>query len=216
MTFIDAKTRDLKTVNKEIKESVNGVSVVIKDAAHLHGLAAGLKEGEILIEGEAGDYLAVLNAGATIETRGNVGKYLADNMNSGTVIISGNTEYGAGMYTYGGTLVIHGNTGDFTATMNKGATIIVAGDVGDEAATYMLAGDFIVVGNAGSNFANFLIRGNVYIGGEWQSLGHNTRVEPMSDEDLKKLQGYFKTYAIDADAEKFKKIVAASLKPFYH
>lgn len=188
---------------------------MIKDAAHIDGLAAGLKLGDVIIEG-GGDYLAVLNAGATIRVKSDVGKYLADNMNSGLVIAEGSTQYGAGMYCYGGTLVIHGDAGDFTGTMNKGADILIAGNVGDEAGTYMLAGNLVVVGNAGKNFANYLIRGSVYIGGEWVSQGHNTRIEPLSPEDLSKLRHYFTTYGIQAEPETFKKLVAASEKPFYH
>ncbi len=159
--------------------------------------------------------MAVLNNGATIRVGKDAGKYLADNMTAGKVIVDGSTEYGAGQYCYGGTLVIHGNTGDFTATMNKGAVIIVEGNVGDEVGTYMLKGDLVIVGNAGENLANYLIRGNVYIGGEWQSLGHNTRVEPVTPEDIQKLRTYFETYGIKAHPEGFKKIVAASMKPFY-
>jgi glutamate synthase domain-containing protein 3 len=100
--------------------------------------------------------------------------------------------------------------------MNKGATIIVTGDVGDEAGTYMLKGDLIVVGDAGENFANCLIRGNVYIGGHWKSIGHNTRTEPLTDADKAKLRAYFESYQIQADPAIFKKIVAASEKPFYN
>ena len=111
---------------------------------------------------------------------------------------------------------MRGNAGDFTATMNKGAIVIVCGNVGDEAGTYMLKGDLIVVGDAGENFANCLIRGNVYIGGNWKSLGSNTKVEPLSAEDKAKLKAYIETYQNDADPATFKKIVAASEKPFYH
>jgi glutamate synthase domain-containing protein 3 len=216
MIEINANAKDLKTVNQELKTSINGTQVVIKDAEHLHGLAAGLKSGSVKVLGDAGDYLAVLNAGATIEVEAGVGKYLADNMNSGEVIVQGNTDYGAGMYCYGGTLVVHGNAGDFTGTMNKGAIIIIAGDVGDEAGTYMLAGDLVVVGDAGKNFANYLIRGNVYIAGAWESLGHNTHEAAMTEEDLEKIRKYLETYKIQADPAKFKKLVAASEKPFYH
>ena len=138
MIQIDARSKDLKTVNGELKGSVNGTEFIVKDASHLHGLAAGLKKGSVTVQGGGGDYLAVLNAGATIEVDANVGKYLADNMNSGTVIVRGDTDYGAGMYCYGGTLVIYGNAGDFTGSMNKGATIIVAGDVGDVVRTEMV------------------------------------------------------------------------------
>jgi glutamate synthase domain-containing protein 3 len=80
----------------------------------------------------------------------------------------------------------------------------------------MLKGDMVVVGNAGSNFANCLIRGTIYIRGNWASLGHNTRVEPLTEEDISKLRDYLKTYAMEATPEEFKKIVAASEKPFYN
>ena len=60
MKTIDAKTKDLKALNSALKESVNGTPVKVKNAAHLHGLAAGLKHGEVIIEGDAGDYLGVL------------------------------------------------------------------------------------------------------------------------------------------------------------
>jgi glutamate synthase domain-containing protein 3 len=120
------------------------------------------------------------------------------------------------MYCYGGNLVVRGDAGDFTGTMNKGATILVVGNVGAEAGTYMLAGDLIVVGNAGENFANYLIRGNVFIGGDWETLGNNCDVVPLSEEDIEKLRAIFETYKVEAPITEFKKVVAASEKPFYH
>ena len=216
MKTINAKTKDLRALNTALKESVNGTPVTVQNASQLHGIGAGLKHGEVIIESDAGDYVGVLNAGATIKVAKNAGKYVADNMTAGTVIIEGSADYGTGQYCYGGTVVVRGNAGDFTATMNKGAVIIVTGDVGDEAGTYMLKGDLIVVGNAGRNFANYLIRGTVYIGGQWQTIGHNTKIEPMTDEDKAKLREYFETYQIKADPTVFKKIVAASEKPFYN
>ncbi len=215
MITIDAQGKDLRAVNHALKQSVNGQTILLENASHLNGLAAGLTHGDVLVQDDAGDYMAVLNSGATIRVGKNAGKYLADNMTGGQVIVDGSTDYGAGQYCYGGTLVIHGNAGDFTATMNKGAVIIVEGSVGNEVGTYMLKGDLVIIGNAGENLANYLIRGSVYIAGEWQSLGHNTRVEPMTPEDIQKLRTYFETYGIKAHPEGFKKIVAASMKPFY-
>jgi glutamate synthase domain-containing protein 3 len=215
MKVLDAKSKELKTFSRKLKDSLNSHPIEVTNASHLHGLAAGLKKGEIMIEGDAGDYLGVLNAGATITVRGDVGNYVADNMTSGTLIIEGSTGYGAAQYCYGGTVVIRGNAGDFTATMNKGATILINGDVGSDAGTYMLDGDLIVVGSAGEHFANYLIRGFVYIRGEWASLGHNTQVESMQEIDIEKLQNLFDTYEISASPNDFKKIVAASEKPFY-
>jgi glutamate synthase domain-containing protein 3 len=216
MPTINAKGKELKTISKAIKESLDDHPVEVKNAEHLHGLAAGLDRGEVIITGNAGDYLGVLNKGADIKVMGDVGNYAADNMTDGKVTIKGNAGFGAGQYCYGGTVIVHGNAGDFTATMNKGATIIVGHDVGAEVGTYMLAGDLIIIGNAGKNLANYLIQGNVYIGGEWKSLGNNTREETMTDEDTTKLRTLLKEYNFKANPSKFKKIVAASEKPFYH
>ena len=212
---VDASGRDLRSVSTELKELVVQGPVVIQGAAHLHGLVAGLKGGEVTIGGDSGNYLAVLNDGATIRVKGNAGRYLADNMTRGVVIVEGNADYGAGQYCYGGTVVVNGNAGDFSAVMNKGATIIIKGSVGDEVATYMLDGDLVIVGDAGMNLGNFLIRGNIYIGGNWKSLGHNTLLEEMAQTDLAKLSGYFGEYTIEADPRTFRKIVRLSEKPFY-
>ncbi len=212
---VDASGRDLRSVSIELKEAVAKGPVVIHGAAYLHGLFAGFKKGEVIIEGDSGDYLGVLNDGATIRITGNAGRYLADNMTGGTVIVEGDAGYGVGQYCYGGTIVVKGNAGDFTAVMNKGATIIIEGNVGDEVATYMLAGDLVIVGDAGKNLGNYLIRGNIYVGGKWESLGHNTLLEEMTQADLVRLRGYFDEYGIKADPMIFKKIVRLSEKPFY-
>lgn len=214
-TALDVKDLDLRAASEAIKHAPREHTVEIHNAAHLHGLCAGLKEGEYTILGDAGDYLGVLNDGATVEVTGNVGSYVGDNMTRGLILVRGSAGYGAGLYPYGGALVVRGSAGDFTATMNKGATIIVCGDVGDECGTYHLAGDFIVVGNAGLNFGNFLIRGSLYLGGEFASQGHNTRVEELTVEDQQKLRRLFEQFDVNADVSKFRKLVAQSQKPFY-
>ena len=216
MKTIDAKGKDLKAVNAALRDSLNGAPITVKNAQHLSGLGAGFKHGEVIVDSEAGDYVGVLNAGATIRLKHNAGKYLGDNMTGGVIVVEGDADYGAGQYCYGGTVVVRGSAGSFTATMNKGATIIINGNVGDEAATYMLKGNLIIVGNAGKNFANYLIRGTVYIGGQWESMGNNTKLEPLSEDDTARLRGYFEQYEIKADPASFRKIVAASEKPFYN
>lgn len=214
-TVIDARACELRSVTTDLRAHLGEGKVTVCDAEHLHGLAAGLKAGEVTILGDAGDYLGVLNDGATIHVTGNVGSYLADNMTRGTVIVDGNSGRGAAPYCYGGTVVVRGNAGDFTAVMNKGATVIIGGNVGSEVATYMLAGDLVIVGSAGKNLGNYLIRGNIYIAGDWETLGHNTKLEALTDADVVKLRAYFDQYGIAADPASFKKIVRLSEKPFY-
>jgi len=216
MVTRNVNSLSLHEVNTYLRSTANGEPLEVNHADHLHGLAAGMKHGEIIINGDAGDYLGVLNAGATIRVTRDTGNYLADNMTNGTVTIEGNAGFGAAQYCYGGTVVIRGNAGDFTGTMNKGAVILINGDVGDDVGNYMIKGDLIVVGNAGDHFANYLIRGTIFLGGEYRSLGHNTKLAALNDDDLARLQGYFEKFGIQADPAKFKKIIAASEKPFYH
>jgi glutamate synthase domain-containing protein 3 len=212
---VDARGRDLRSVSTELKKSIAKGPVTIQEASHLHGFLAGFESGEVIFIGDSGDYLGVLNNGATIHVKGNAGHYLADNMTHGLVIVEGDAGYGVGQYCYGGTVVVKGNAGDYTAVMNKGATIIITGNVGDEVATYMLAGDLVIVGDAGKNLGNYLIRGNIYIGGDWQSLGHNTLLEEMTQVDVDRLRGYLDEYGIEANPTVFRKIVRLSEKPFY-
>jgi len=206
---------DLRAVNAQLRGASPNGPLRISDVADLSGLAAGLGQGEVVVDGDAGDYLAALNHGANVRVAGDVGCYLADNMTRGAVVVAGNAGYAAAPYCYGGVVVINGDAGDFTAVMNKGATVIVGGNVGDDVATYMLDGDVIVVGNAGENLANYLIRGNIYVGGEWKSLGHNTKVEDITPGDASKLQQLFDQYGIGAEPSSFRKVRPVSEKPFY-
>ena len=212
---LDASGRDLRSASAELTASVAEGPVAIVEAGHLHGLAAGLKGGEVTIEGDGGDYLGALNDGATIRVTGRAGRYLGDNMTRGTILVDGDAGDGAGAYCYGGTIVIRGNAGHLAGVMNKGATIIVGGDVGDDAGTYMLAGDVVVMGNAGRNLGNYLIRGHIYIAGNWQSLGHNAQLEEMTADDISRLGTLFKRFELDADPAGFEKLGRVSEKPFY-
>jgi glutamate synthase domain-containing protein 3 len=214
-SVLDAEGKELRAASTELKRLLGKDAVIVKNATHLHGLCAGLKSGEITLEGDGGDYLGVVNDGALVRVLGNAGKYVADNMTAGKVIVEGNADYGAAQYCYGGTAIIKGSAGDFTATMNKGATVIVGGDVGDETATYMVAGDVIVAGNAGRNLGNYLIRGNIYIQGVWDSLGHNCTVGELDAEDVQKLGALLDEHGVAADAKAFRKITPLSDKPFY-
>ncbi len=211
---VDASGRDLRSVSTEVREAIDRGPVVIREAAHLHGLAAGCHSGDVRIEGGAGDYLGVVNDGATIYVDGNAGRYLGDNMTRGTIVVDGNAGDGVGQYCYGGTIVVKGNAGDLVAVMNKGATIVIGGNVGDEVGTYMLAGDLVIVGDAGKNLGNYLIRGNIYAR-QWQSLGHNTRQEELTADDVAKLRACLDKAGIQADPTTFKKIGRLSEKPFY-
>ncbi len=56
-TALDVKDLDLKSASAAIQRAAGGGAVEISNAAHLHGALAGLKKGEYVVGGDAGDYL---------------------------------------------------------------------------------------------------------------------------------------------------------------
>ncbi len=213
---IEENKFELKYISQQIKNALkeNG-AVTITEYLNLDGLASGLRYGIVNFKGSVGDYVGVLNSGAKIIIEGDVGNYLADNMISGEVIVNGNAGYCTAPYCYGGTVVIFGNCGDFLGTMNKGATILIEKNAGNDIGTYMLAGNIILLENAGERVGNFFIRGRIFIRGKWKSLGHNTKVEDLTSEDMDFLQQLLSSYNIKAKTEEFTKLVPETDKPFY-
>ncbi|MEM0078656.1 MAG: tributyrin esterase [Nitrososphaerota archaeon] len=214
---IDASNKDLRFVNSEIRKALqNGASkILIDNASHLHGLASGLKQGNIIVNSDTGDYTAALNDGASITINGDAGRFLADNMTKGVVIVNGDVGYGCGVYCYGGIIFVDGDSGDFLGALNKGAVIIVTGDCGDNVGTYMVGGEIIILGDVGEKVGDWIIRGNIFIDGKYKSLGHNCKETPIGTEDIRRLKNYFDAFRVDADPRNMKKLTPISLRPFY-
>ena len=114
-----------------------GVKARVRNAEGIHGLAAGICQGEVEVEGGVGDYAAMLigkreqkergGAGPRIVINGGAGAYLADNAWAGEVVVKGLVGDYAGVYSYGGTIVIHGSAGNGVGQLLKGATIVING-----------------------------------------------------------------------------------------
>ncbi|MFX1535514.1 MAG: hypothetical protein ACFFDI_14910 [Promethearchaeota archaeon] len=212
----EIKDFKLKNINQKIKNELKDhEEVTIRNCDLKNGIAAGLRQGKIVIKGSTGDYIGMLNSGAKIIIEGDVGNFVGDNMTSGEIVVKGNASYCAAPYCYGGKAVILGSCGDFSGTMNKGATILVQKDVGNDIGTYMLAGDIILLGNAGERLGHFLISGRIFIRGKWKSLGHNTKITELTSDDIIFLQQFLSTYKINANPENFTKITPETDKPFY-
>ncbi len=213
---IDAKGLTTKEVNSRIRETVvKDLKVTVLNADGIHGLAMGLRRGEVVVKGNPGNYFGMLNSGANITIEGDVGNFVGDNSCDGELIVNGNVGYGAGIYSYGGVFLIHGNAGDAAAQMFKGGSLIVKGDVGNEVGLYMVGGDIMIIGNAGKKLGDWMIRGCIYLGGNAKSLGKNARYTELTRGDINKLNSLLEKYGVDADLGKFKKVVPISDRPFY-
>ena len=211
---IDCEKLSLREANSRIKEAVhNGNEAVLTHASELYGLASGLKNGEVTVRGNAGDYLGALNQGARIVVEGDAGAFVGDNSRDGEIWVKGNVGEGLGMYAYGGVIVVSGDAGNAVAQMNKGGTIVIGGSVGDNVGLYMMDGRVVICGNAGKGLGHVMLRGAIYLDGALGSLGKNSEYEGITDGDLAFLRAMLEKYGLRANMRNFKKIVPASSRP---
>jgi formylmethanofuran dehydrogenase subunit C len=117
-------------------------------------LGAGLSEGAVTIEGDAGDEVGLGMAGGSIEVRGRAGA------RAGAAAV----EARRGMT--GGELVVHGAVGpEAGALMRRG--LLVAGDgLGDHAGAGMIAGTIVAFGAVGPAPGLWCKRGSIVALGE--------------------------------------------------
>jgi len=141
--------------------------------AHVHGIASGMRGGDVLIEGDAGNGVAAEMSGGRVEIRGAVGDDAGAGMSGGALLVSGDAgdrlgaaRPGAQKGMTGGEIVVRGSAGvDVGAACRRGL-ITVMGDVGADAARSMIAGSLLVAGRCGDGAGRFNKRGSVIaIGG---------------------------------------------------
>ena len=224
--LIDAYRLSLKEVNARIREAIaKGFKVKVKNAERVYGLAAGIDGGEVEVEGNIGERAAMLigrreqkergEMGPKIVINGNAGAYLADNAWAGEVVVRGSAGNHIGVYAYGGTVVVYGDAGDGVGQLLKGATVIVDGSVGDGVGLYMVGGTVVITGDAGEALGDWIVGGEIFIAGECKGLGNNAQEVSLTDQDREKLKALLGKYGINTNVEGFRKIIPIKLRPFY-
>ena len=88
-----------------------------------------MTEGELIIEGTAGDGAGQGIYGGTVLVKGGAGSRTGEIMKGGTVIIGGNSGFMTGLLMMGGRLIILGDVTDDVGESIMRGTIYVLGDV---------------------------------------------------------------------------------------
>lgn len=141
----------VEIAHTEDASSENTVIVIHGDVSRVKRIGAGMKNGEIIIKGDAG-------------------MHLGEEMKGGKITVYGNVLGWAGSMMKGGTIEIHGNAGDYLGAPYRGSTegmkggkIIVYGNVGREAGAHLRKGVVKIYGCAGQ-FAGFRMHGGtIYV-----------------------------------------------------
>jgi formylmethanofuran dehydrogenase subunit C len=121
------------------------------DVSQVRRIGLGMKNGEIIINGDAGMHLGEKMSGGKITVNGNVGGWAGSDMKKGTI-------------------EIHGNAGDYLAspyrgssTGMKGGNITVDGNVGSDSASYLRGGVIKIKGNAGPFLGYHMSDGTIHV-----------------------------------------------------
>lgn len=150
--------------------------IIIKQSSRLlHHIGQEMESGQIVVEGDAGDFLGNGMRDGLIHITGNAGDYAANGMLGGRVTVSGNIGAFAGSGMHDGIVQVHGNAGDFTAAALpgdmdglNGGTVLIGGNTGDRLADRMRRGLVYVKGNAGAGCASRMRAGTVIVLGACQ------------------------------------------------
>jgi formylmethanofuran dehydrogenase subunit C len=147
--------------------------IVEGGSAHVHGLGAGMTDGTLIIDGDAGHFVAAGMGGGVVEVKGSIGDDGAVGMSGGVFEVVGNcgarvggARPGASRGMTGGEIVVRGHAGDSVGAFCRRGLLAVAGDVGQAAAHGMIAGSLFVFGRTGRHPAQFNKRGSLVALGE--------------------------------------------------
>ncbi len=123
------------------------------DLARFDRIGWQMDGGQLIVEGNAGDY-----AGAC--------------MRSGDIRIDGHARDLAACEMAGGNLAVQGNVGDFAASTlpgsmdgMRGGTLVVKGSAGARFGDRMRRGSALVLGDAGDFLASRMVAGTIAVGG---------------------------------------------------
>ena len=138
--------------------------------ARLTHIGAEMTTGEILVEGDAGDFLGSAMAGGKIQVQGDTACWTGASMSGGKIEVFGSSsdylgaaQQGKVFGMSGGTIIVHENNGDRTGERMRRGTIVVFGQSGEFTACKMLAGTIIVLGKTGAYIGMGMRRGTIVL-----------------------------------------------------
>jgi formylmethanofuran dehydrogenase subunit C len=136
--------------------------------AGVHWIGAGMSEGSIHVEGNAGRHVGSEMTGGEIHVSGSAGDWAGGEMHGGLVHVRGRAGHligaayrGSKRGMTGGTILIGGEVGnEIGHTMRRGL-LVVGGGCGDFVGISMIAGTILVFGECGIRPAAGMRRGTV-------------------------------------------------------
>ncbi len=164
------KLGDLFKIEEDKAETPN--ITINGNVDEVRRIGSGMKNGEIVINGNAGMHLGEKMAGGKITVQGDAAGWAGSDMKKGLIEIMGNAgAYLASPYRgsstgmRGGKIIVHGNVGSDVAVFMKGGAIKVHGDAGPFLGFRMRDGAVHIEKNAGTRIGACMTGGKIVVSG---------------------------------------------------
>jgi formylmethanofuran dehydrogenase subunit C len=164
------KLGDLFKIKEEAAETPN--ITLNGDASEVRRVGMGMKNGEILVNGNVGMHLGEKMAGGKITVKGDAAGWAGSGMKGGFIEILGNAgDYLASPYRGSsvgmskGKIIVHGNVGSDVAVFMKGGVIKVHGNAGPFLGFRMRGGTVHIEKNVGNRVGACMTRGKIVVSG---------------------------------------------------
>jgi formylmethanofuran dehydrogenase subunit C len=197
----EKKLRDIFSIEQTPEEIP---SITVKgDAAEIRRVGSGMKQGEIVVNG-------------------NIGMHLGEKMKGGKITVNGNAGQWTGSEMRDGLIEIHGDASDYLASPYRGSDtgmsggkIVVDGNVGNDCCGYMKGGVVKIRGNAGPFLGFRMKEGAIHVEKKCASrLGANMSGGKIIVSGL--LEEPMPTFSIDSIKPKVKFDSTETVQgPFY-
>lgn len=142
--------------------------VIEGDCSRVKWIGAGMKTGQITIQGAAGMHLGAEMAGGSIQVYGQVGDWAGAEMRGGRIRIHGNAGHlvggayrGSRIGMRGGVILVDGNAGNEIGGSMRRGLIAIGGQAGDFAGVALVAGTVILFGEPGIRMGAGMKRGSI-------------------------------------------------------
>lgn len=123
---------------------------IVGDASKIRNVGYKMKQGRLMLEGDAGMHLGEKMSGGYVVVKGNAGSWLGSRMKGGAIEVTGDAgDYVGAPY--------RGSTEGM-----KGGSILIQGNIGSEAGSWMRGGT-IAVGSGSSMFTGVHMQGGTIL-----------------------------------------------------
>ena len=171
----EKKLGDLFKIEKAAAEIPN--ITINGDAGEVRRIGLGMKNGEILINGNAGMHLGEKMAGGKITVNGDAGGWTGSEMKGGLIEIHGDaSDYLASPYRgsdagmRGGKIIVDGNVGVDSAVFMSGGVIKIKGNAGQFLGFRMRNGTIHVEKNCSTRVGAFMVGGKIVVTGSLEEV----------------------------------------------